>query len=65
MQLLVLVVAGCLLSSVEAQFIPEACTCPDECICDASIGTIDCTGQDLEFIPVEINSCTWPGITKM
>lgn len=45
--------------------LPEECECPLECVCSLSEGLIDCTELGLRYVPVEINSCAWPGITTM
>ena len=44
---------------------PAGCVCPDECDCDVLHGTINCAGRNLQAIPTNINSCSWPGIIKM
>ena len=48
----------------DAQF-PAECSCPDSCICSLPDQTIDCVEQNLKHVPVELNSCSWPGITKV
>ena len=60
----VLLLLGVLIAGGSAQF-PEECSCPDSCICSRRDGTIDCVNQRLRHIPVELNSCSWPGITKV
>ena len=57
-------VVGILGAGVTAQF-PADCSCPDSCICNLEVGIIDCVDQRLKHVPVEINSCSWPGITKV
>lgn len=56
-----LLVLGSLLVAAAAQF-PESCTCPDDCICKLETGMISCDGQGLRHVPIELNSCSWPGI---
>ena len=51
-------------STTTGQF-PADCSCPDRCICSLEESTIDCVAQKLKHIPVELNSCSWPGITKL
>ena len=55
---------GIAIAGTNAQF-PAECSCPDSCICSLEDQTIDCVSQSLEHIPVELNSCSWPGITKV
>ena len=53
-------------AAVQAQLVlPPDCTCPDECICNITSGSINCASRGLTEIPAEINSCAWPGIKKM
>ncbi len=59
-----LLVVGLLVVGGTAQF-PAECSCPDSCVCNLRDRTIDCVGQRLKHVPVELNSCSWPGITKV
>ena len=56
-----LLVLGFLLTAVAGQ-LPEGCTCPDDCLCRLETGMISCDGQGLRHVPIELNSCSWPGI---
>ena len=51
--------------TVASAQLPTECECPLECVCSLADGLIDCTQLELRYVPVEINSCAWPGITKM
>lgn len=52
-------------ASLTAAQLPLGCECPLDCVCDVEAGTIDCAAADLRFVPVEVNSCEWPGFTKL
>lgn len=52
------------ISDVIAQF-PLECRCPHSCICNIRDKKIDCINQNLKYIPTELNTCSWPGITKV
>lgn len=56
-----LLLLGPLATAVTGQF-PEACACPDDCVCKLETGIISCDDQGLRHIPIELNSCSWPGI---
>lgn len=61
LKLATLLVVSFLGTAVVAQF-PESCACPDDCVCKQDSGIISCDGQGMRHIPVELNSCSWPGI---
>lgn len=56
-----LLILGFLASAAIGQF-PESCACPDDCVCSLESGIISCDDQGLRHIPIELNSCSWPGI---
>ncbi len=51
-------------SHVTAQY-PDGCACPEECDCIPRRSIIDCSSQGLSYVPREINSCAWPGVTTV
>ncbi len=61
MQSLYFLLVAVAASSVRAQY-PDGCACPEECDC---FSLIDCSSQSLTYVPREINSCAWPGITTV
>ena len=52
-------------TSAQVPRVPEGCTCPDTCSCSVTKGEIDCSGEDLIYIPIELNQCSWPGFTSV
>lgn len=64
MQLLYFLIAAATATIVYAQY-PDGCACPEECDCIARSAIIDCSSRGLSYVPREINSCAWPGITTV
>ncbi len=52
-------------ASLTAAQLPSGCECPLDCVCDVDTKLIDCAAADLRFVPVEVNSCEWPGFTTL
>lgn len=60
-----LILAAALHSSHAQQEYPPDCACPEACHCNLRGGVIDCESVGINYIPTEINSCSWPGIYKV
>jgi len=64
-ELIIVILTALSFVDAQQQQLPTGCECPLDCVCSLSAGTIDCSQADLQFVPVEINSCEWPGFSTM